>query len=240
MQMSPLTASVLAALSVVLGSGAAFASAEDGAAGSTVPESARTVFSLGNPQPPQPPGGEGTQAPPADETEPAKPDSPARPEVMRFGVAGSRWWTIGAGIADDFDESTDFNLFGAYSYFLETDIEFASELGLWYFDQEVQAAAGVNLTAVFRWHFINTQDWTVYTDAGIGIVVSTEEVPSGGTEFNFTPRAGVGFTKELTQSGVRLQVGLRWAHISNGRIKGNEDNPARDSAMIYFGVIIPF
>jgi hypothetical protein len=70
--------------------------------------------------------------------------------------------------------------------------------------------------------------------------VSTDDVPNDGTSFNFTPRLGVGFTRQLTDSGIRLEGGLRWAHISNARITGDADNPARDSAMLYVGLIFPF
>jgi len=34
--------------------------------------------------------------------------------------------------------------------------------------------------------------------------------------------------------------GLRWFHISNGRIKGKEHNVGFDSPLFYAGVMIPF
>jgi len=47
-------------------------------------------------------------------------------------------------------------------------------------------------------------------------------------------------TRRITDGGVRLQAGVRWAHISNARIKGDDDNPSRDSAMLYVALVFPF
>ncbi len=173
------------------------------------------------------------QAP--DLTAPPKPGHPA------FGEARSMWWTLGGGVANNFDDATDINVRGAYSYFLVKDVEFAAELNLWYFHQAGPDAEGINPAILFRWHFYDEGKWTIYADAGIGLLFATDEVPDGGTSFDFTPKIGGGFTYELDpESGARLQVGLRWHHISNARINGASNNPARDAAMIYAGIQFPF
>ena len=141
---------------------------------------------------------------------------------------------------EDVSEGEDFNLAAAYSYFIVKDVEIDAELGTWYHNQPGDDAASVNLSMVFRWHFVNTGRWTVFADAGIGFLVATEEVPQTGTNFDFTPRVGVGFTHQLGDSNSRLIVGVRWAHFSNARIAGDDDNPSRDDAMVYGGVIFPF
>lgn len=157
-----------------------------------------------------------------------------------FGEAGSRWWTIGAGVADNFLDSVDSNLHFAYTYFLAKDIEFTGELAGWHFNQPGDNTFGVSAVMVLRWHFINTGPWTVYADTGVGFLVAADSVPDKGTSFDLMPRAGVGFTRQLTESGTRLQMGLRWHHASNARIFGDASNPARDSAMVYAGIIFPF
>ncbi len=158
----------------------------------------------------------------------------------KFGAAGSRWWTIGTGIADNFNDAVDSNVHFAYTYFLAPDIEFTAELAGWYFNQPGDNPVGASAVMVFRWHFINTGAWTVYADTGVGILAATDNVPDGGTSFDLMPRVGVGFTRQLTESGTRLQVGVRWHHASNARIFGDASNPARDSAMVYAGIIFPF
>ncbi|MFZ4573714.1 MAG: acyloxyacyl hydrolase [Phycisphaerales bacterium] len=173
------------------------------------------------------------EAPPADvklESEPA---------AVEFGRADSQYWSVGAGIANNFSDETDGNLYVGYSYFVAQDIEIGGELGVWYYGAE-QDVFGVNPNLIVRWHFVNTGAWTVYTDVGIGLLATTDDVPDDGTSFNFTPRAGGGVTRRISDSGARLQLGLRWAHISNARIEGDENNPSRDSIMLYGGVIFPF
>jgi lipid A 3-O-deacylase len=165
----------------------------------------------------------------------------ARPTHAPFGQAHSRWWTVSCGVANNLQDATDFNLCGAYSYFLVKDVEFAAELNGWYFYQSGPEALGINPAMVFRWHFYNDGKWTAYADAGIGLLLATDTVPEGGTAFDFTPRIGGGFTRELDpDTGTRLQVGARWHHVSNARIHGASNNPSRDGLMLYAGIQFPF
>jgi hypothetical protein len=161
-----------------------------------------------------------------------------------YGQAGSRWWTVGGLYAFDFEEDHDVNLHGAFSQFLADDVEFAVEAGVWYFNQPGEDTGGVSGSMVFRWHFWHADDydWSVFADVGIGLLAGLDSVPDGGSSFNFLPRAGLGFTKALTpeRSGPRLMVGVRWHHISNARIFGDDRNPARDSLAVYAGVTFAF
>jgi hypothetical protein len=117
-------------------------------------------------------------------------------------------------------------------------------VGIWNYDQEGKDATGFNPSLVIRYHFYHGEKWTFFVDGGIGFLFSTDPVNrtdgDEGSSFNFTPRAGGGFTRELGEEGVRLEMGLRWAHVSNARIAGNNDNPGRDSLMLYAGLIFPF
>lgn len=175
----------------------------------------------------------------ADRTEPET-DTQARPAVAEYAKAETKWWTIGTGLAYDFDGSTDVPIRGAYSYFLGDGIEFSLELDGWYFAQEGDDAVGASVSTIFRWHFVRKDPWTVYLDAGIGVMGASDEVPDGGTQFNFMPQAGAGVTRRLNDAGLRLQLGMRWHHISNARAQGDDENPDRDSLMVYGGLIFPF
>ncbi len=174
-------------------------------------------------------------AQPVAVAEPIQPP-PSRPG---YGKAGSAWWTFGGGAAFDFDDAVDYNGHVAFTYFLVDQFEAGVELAGWYLDQD-DDAVGINPVLLFRWHLIARERWTFYLDAGIGVLFSTDSVPEGGTHLNFTPRVGVGITHALGDSGTRLQLGVRWHHISNARITGDRDNPARDAPLIYAAVIIPF
>mgnify|MGYP001274345309 CR=1 FL=1 len=161
----------------------------------------------------------------------------------QFGASGSRHFAVygGAGFAlEEDDESTDGNLAFAVQYFLIDDVELIGEVGGWYFAQDGDDQAGVNPSFTIRWHYLNRDRWSLYLDAGIGLLFATGEVPDGGSSFNFMPRAGGGATYRLTDSGVRLVAGARWHHVSNARINGDEDNPDRDGVAVYAGLMFPF
>mgnify|MGYP001951235339 CR=1 FL=1 len=52
--------------------------------------------------------------------------------------------------------------------------------------------------------------------------------------------AGIGMTHQISDDGTRLVGGLRWHHISNARIHGDDSNPSRDAPHVYLQVAIPF
>lgn len=189
------------------------------------------------------------RAPVQPEPAPAAADSPAADPLaaddrhIPFGSAGSTWLTFGAMFAYDLGEEKDINVHAAYSYFLADEFEFAVQVSGWYFAQDDDDTGGISGQMIFRWHFWHAPDWdwSVYGEAGIGLLAGFDEVPNGGQEFNFVPRAAAGFTKRLwDDSETRLQVGVGWHHISNGRYTGDVNNPSRDSVMVYAGIMIPF
>jgi hypothetical protein len=158
----------------------------------------------------------------------------------RYGAEGTQWILFGGGAAYDLEDSTDLNINAAYSVFLIDNVEWLLELGAWYHAQEGDDAASLNPVMEFRWHFFNNGDTSVFLNAGIGVLFATDEVPDTGTGFDFTPRAGVGLTQRIGEGGTRLIAGLRWHHISNARINGEERNPSRDAPMVYVQFAVPF
>lgn len=158
-----------------------------------------------------------------------------------FGTSDSTWLSVGTGWSYDLEKAHGFDLYGSFHYFIAQDVEVIGRAEVWYFQQTGDDAFGFNPITIFRWHFLNRPAWSLFADVGIGVLVSTDNVPSSGTSFDFTPRAGIGFTYELdSRSGTRLEGGLMWAHISNARIHDADNNPGRDSAMLYLGVMIPY
>lgn len=160
-----------------------------------------------------------------------------------FARAGSRFWGVQAGVGtalEKDDNSTDPNLALTYHYFLVDNLEVIGELNGWYFAQDGDDAAGVNPGFTFRWHFFNKDRWTLFADAGIGLLFATDNVPDGGTSFDFMPHAGGGVNFRITDRGARAYLAARWHHVSNARINGDARNPDRDGVMIYGGVMFPF
>ncbi len=194
--------------------------------------------------------GTGDGEPPPEDTETPSADA-GPPKTVEpaptpgFGRAGSHWLTFGSAVTYDFDSNFGYDLDFAWSMFIVDRLEFGVEGGAWYFDQEGQSTAGITGIFVFKYHWWSGPngdfDWSFFTDGGTGLLGAFDEVPDGGTGFNFVQRAGAGFTKDLDASdgpahGARLVFGVRWYHISNGRIEGDTRNPSRDSIEGYVGV----
>lgn len=160
----------------------------------------------------------------------------------RFGAHGTNWWSVGGGVGFTASD-TDFSGRLTWHHFLADDFEVNVTAGGWYHDQEDENAASGSLSFGFRWHALtdaHDDRWSVYLDTGVGLLVSADAVPSGGTSYNFIPRAGIGATWRLGDSPARLDVGIRWQHISNASTRGTDQNPARDAAMVTLGVMFPF
>ena len=160
--------------------------------------------------------------------------------MQDFGKAGSDYLSIGTMGAPNFRGQFDASLFGQYSYFLIDDFEVGVEAALWGFFQD-NDTAGVSTSLVMRYHFFQAERWSAFAEAGMGLLASGDDVPDGGTSFNLMPRLGAGLTWQMFEdSPTRLITGLRWHHISNARIRGEEANPARDGPGLYVGLMYQF
>jgi len=171
-----------------------------------------------------------------------EPEDKPQAGPMPFGTAGNSLISVGGGLAyasADGGNSTNSNAYVAWNYFLINDLEFSLEAGVWYFNQPGDDQWGGSGTMAFRWHFVNKRTWSLFLEAGVGLLGASGEVPTGGTSFDFMPRAGGGFTYEFTPGGPRLQAGVRWYHVSNARINGDSNNPASDGVMGFVGVMFP-
>lgn len=85
----------------------------------------------------------------------------------------------------------------------------------------------------FRWHLFAFDRWSIFASAGCGIIGATEPVPTGGTEFNFTPCAGAGVTFDVWE-GTRLYLSARWFHLSNAST--SSDNPGFNGLGLWAGL----
>lgn len=182
------------------------------------------------------------QGAPAPSGEPSVASPVARPA---FGEDGYWSWTLGGGVAVlGTDAHAYYNGFVSIETFVVKDFQVAFEFGGWWFAQDGPDAGGGSVNVDFRYYFLPwggpKDDWGVYAALGGGVLGSTNDVPVGGTEFNFTPRAGVGFSLRLGDGPERLTGGVRWQHISNANTEGNDRNPGSNALMVYLGVTFPF
>lgn len=176
-------------------------------------------------------------------------DENAGEVVPAFGTKDSwRWSIYGAGTIDIRRDGEQYHAVFALEDFLAEDFSVNFEFAGIYFDQPVDRTqnpgdgVGFNMNLLFRWYFLSGDRWSLYADGGAGFVVISVESPIGGTNYNFTPQAGLGMSIALSEKseGIRLITGIRWFHMSNARVKGQANNPGRDAAMFYAGLSFPF
>ena len=147
-----------------------------------------------------------------------------------------------AAYADDL-EASDYHMpavaVGANWYAFD-DVSFGLELGgVGFYGGAGDDATAVNLSGVFRVHFIDTPKYTVYFDALFGPTYASAEVPGGGTNSNFLSRFGIGGTLPIRQN-LDLMGGVRFFHLSNANIHGEDQNPAINGVQYYVGVMWRF
>lgn len=157
-----------------------------------------------------------------------------------YGTSGTEHLTVLSIFAPNLRGEFDAGLSLQYTTFLIDGFEVGAEGTFWGFFQD-DDTVGVSAGLVMRYHFYRSERWSIFADAGMGAAVSGDDVPDGGTSFNLMPRLGAGVTWRMFEdSPTRLVTGLRWHHLSNARVKGEEDNPARDAPGLYVGVTFEF
>jgi len=161
----------------------------------------------------------------------------------KFGAKGSWWWSLGmaGGVVGDTDGDINANF--QFHTFLIDNVEMGLEFGGTFFnDVKGTDSVGGGFNLNFRWHFIHKERFTIFAEGGAGIQGTSNEVPFGGSEFNFTPRAGMGLTWQMfPDKPMRVMLGSRWQHVSNAGTQGGSNrNPGRDTGVIYLSLIFPF
>ncbi len=169
------------------------------------------------------------------ETSPQASDgSAAEPKDARFyGAADSVELEISIGPAFDFDGTTLGIAGVGVHWFVADGVSFGVLAEGLYFDDGTNDAFGGGAALVARWHFVRERDYSLFIEGGCGFAGFSDVVPSGGTDYDFTPRVALGFTYALDE-GVRLVGRAGWFHISNGQT--GPENPGFDSASISLGL----
>lgn len=126
-----------------------------------------------------------------------------------------------------------------FEHFIGDDLSLTVELNGIFAAQGGPNAGAANVNLLFRWHFHHPREdgWSLYFDGGAGLMLSTNEIPADGSNFNFTPQAGLGATIDIGNQ-QRLMCGVRWLHVSNANTF--EENPGRDHAFVYVGLSMPY
>ncbi len=90
-----------------------------------------------------------------------------------------------------------------------------------------------------RTHILVRNPWSIFIDGG-GMVSYADHIvpitPYSGTHFNFIGKVGGGASWEIADHTF-LMGGARYFHLSNGQIRGRDDNPSFDGVEYWAGVM---
>jgi len=161
------------------------------------------------------------------------------PLHAEWGQKGSKRWGVVGGYAVDFEETENRLVRVGFEieHFVENNLSLDLGIHLLDVEQVGKDAIGLNASAQLRWHFIDANSWSMFVEGGVGLLRTGANVPTGGSEFNFTIQLGSGFSFDAGNNN-RWLVGARWFHISNANTYNN--NPGRDSVMLWTGISFPF
>ncbi len=122
------------------------------------------------------------------------------------------------------------------NYFIRDNFSLGVEIAGYGVSQPGDDAAAVGLSGVFRHHLFDWDRKTLFFDGSFGPFEASEQVPGGGTRFNFVSRLGAGMTFDL-QNDTKLMAGARWWHLSNAQIEGARRNPSINGIELYIGLM---
>jgi opacity protein-like surface antigen len=124
-------------------------------------------------------------------------------------------------------------------YYFGDEVSLGLELQGYFVDQEEHDTELGGASLVLRWHFLASENYTLFFDGGLGGSYSGFDVPEDGTHFNYTARGGGGITRKL-RDDLHLLGGVRFWHLSNGNLHGRDENPSQDGVQYFIGLMFTF
>lgn len=94
---------------------------------------------------------------------------------------------------------------------------------------------GVGFAGFVRADVFDFKYHSFFVDLGVGMVFTNKDFPPSGTPWNFTRRYGGGIAIKIDRD-MRLVIGWRDMHVSNGKGFGHPKNPAFDSNGLFAGL----
>jgi hypothetical protein len=132
-----------------------------------------------------------------------------------------------------FDVEGGFGSAGVSYYFVD-GMSLGAEATGYGISQPVNNAAAGSVGIVFRHHLLDGGNSTLFVDVTAAPMMATDNVPDEGTRFNFFTQFGLGATQHLG-GNTHLMVGVRYFHLSNANLWGDDRNPALNGFAVYAG-----
>lgn len=163
-------------------------------------------------------------------------DAPAPASGGGVALAPSSFEVAG-GVASDLSDVTIGILQASWRMPVAESLSVALFAEGLYAGQDSGDATGFGGGISLRWNFSRVESTDFYLDAGCGMAVFSDEVPDGGSTFNFTPRAMIGFTTAIGED-ARFFLQGGWMHVSNAQTSGT--NPGIDAIALFAGLGFEF
>ena len=147
------------------------------------------------------------------------------------------WHTYGGYFNDlgPYDVEGGFGSVGVGYYFVD-GMSLSAELTGYGISQPVANAVAAAPGVVFRHHLFDGGDSSLFIDVSAAPFFANERVPDEGTKFNFATQAGIGFTQFLGGNS-HLLMGVRFFHLSNADMEGDDRNPSLNGISAYIGLL---
>jgi hypothetical protein len=102
--------------------------------------------------------------------------------------------------------------------------------------EDVGTVFGAEFNGQIRWHFWEYAKLGFFLDLQGGLQVATADVPTGGTQYNFSYGIGPGL-EVLLDDKWRMLGGVLLHHFSNGKGLGIDvqNNPSQNEARFWLG-----
>ena len=97
------------------------------------------------------------------------------------------------------------------------------------------SAWGLGPVAQQRLQLLRWEVFTLRADLGEGVLWYNDDFPSGGRRYNFMLQAGPTINYAPAKGCLRLSIGYRWLHVSNGSGLGPQ-NPSYSAAGAVLGL----
>ena len=163
------------------------------------------------------------------------PTTPAEP-ALAYGSADTLDLEFTLGPCFDFDGTTIGVLDVGVHWFVADGVSFGAFVEGLVIDADANDSWGFGLGLLARWHFVREEKYSLFIEGGAGFAGFSDDFPSGGTDYDFTPRAALGATYALG-GGARLVGKVGWFHVSNAQTGPN--NPGLDSLSVGIGPSFP-
>lgn len=154
---------------------------------------------------------------------------------------GSAFWSFNFGASRDSSRGELYSTKINFNHYVQDNVAVSLGVSVGYANaQRTDNALFIGPNLGLRWHFITSDHWSLYADGHAGVIFHRDPIFSPDSlNFNFNLQSGFGITYRLNERLV-LNSGLRFQHLSNGRIEGKQRNISYNTFLGYVGLMFPY